>query len=179
MPPDVEKFPPYILGDSDTCHGSKAIGLTADKTPIRTALQNLQIGYGTSIWEGAAWGFRMLSPKWRGKWGNPDLPLDYGKDHRKVAVIMTDGENTPEDYGDPFNTATANQMMIDTCGYMKAAGITVYTVAFNVSARIAAPLKECASGDNFFFNPPSNDGLLAAFAKIGADLTSGEARLIE
>ncbi|MEK0082823.1 pilus assembly protein TadG-related protein [Benzoatithermus flavus] len=51
---------------------------------------------GTITSEGMAWGWRVLSPRWRGLWaGAPsNLPLDYdtpGMD--KVMVVLTDGEN--------------------------------------------------------------------------------------
>ena len=50
---------------------------------------------GTTGNLGLVWGWRTLSPKWRGLWGDADLPLDYGTDFMdKVVVIMTDGNNT-------------------------------------------------------------------------------------
>jgi hypothetical protein len=49
---------------------------------------------GTTGNLGLVWGWRTVSPKWRGLWGDPDLPLDYGTDFMdKVVVILTDGNN--------------------------------------------------------------------------------------
>jgi hypothetical protein len=49
---------------------------------------------------GLIWGWRMMSPLWRGMWGHPQvngqnaLPLDYNTPlMKKVVVLMTDGEN--------------------------------------------------------------------------------------
>jgi hypothetical protein len=46
---------------------------------------------------GAIWGWRMLSPQWRGVWGgtmSTNLPLSYGTEGMaKAVVIMTDGKN--------------------------------------------------------------------------------------
>lgn len=180
--PKVEKFPPYLIGknygDSYTCGGPKAVGLTAEKAPVRNMLARLKTGYGTSVWEGVAWGFRMLSPKWKGMWGNPALPLSYEESPRKVMIVMTDGENTPGDYGDPFGRQVANQMEVAACADMKTQGITIYTVAFDITKSAAQPLKECASSDGHYFHSSKSADLIAAFDKIGSDLARGEARLL-
>ncbi|MDB5555949.1 MAG: pilus assembly protein TadG [Rhizobium sp.] len=181
--PEEEKFPPYLTGnnygDSYTCGGTKVRGWTFEKTPIRNILLNLKTGYGTSIWEGAAWGYRMLSPKWKGKWGNPDLPHDYGKGPPKVLILMTDGENTPGDYGDPFNTATANTMQEATCTEMKKNGITIFSVAFDISDAAAKPLKNCASSTKHYFSSTTSVGMTEIFKQIGASLSSGSPRLVK
>lgn len=52
---------------------------------------------GTTSNLGLSWGWRTISPRWRGFWGDPDLPLDYSGDEEdyidKVVVVLTDGEN--------------------------------------------------------------------------------------
>jgi Flp pilus assembly protein TadG len=49
---------------------------------------------GTAGNLGLSWGWRSISPNWRGLWGDPDLPLDYGTEYMdKVVVMMTDGNN--------------------------------------------------------------------------------------
>ena len=57
---------------------------------------------GTAGNEGLAWGWRVLSPRWRGLWGGatPNTrPLDYKTaDTDKVAVILTDGDNLVYDW---------------------------------------------------------------------------------
>ena len=50
---------------------------------------------GTAGNLGLAWGWRTISPSWRGLWGNPDLPLAYKTEFMdKVVVLLTDGDNT-------------------------------------------------------------------------------------
>jgi len=52
---------------------------------------------GTMSNLGLAWGWRVISPRWRGLWGGdtPDeLPLDYHTTNmHKVVVLLTDGNN--------------------------------------------------------------------------------------
>ena len=51
---------------------------------------------------GLAWGWRVLSPNWRGRWDGdlPDeLPLDYETPNmEKVIILLTDGNNEWYDY---------------------------------------------------------------------------------
>src|SRR5690606_21934126 len=53
---------------------------------------------------GLAWGWRLLSPDWRGMWGGATpatLPMDYNTPLMdKVIVLLTDGENQWYDYPD-------------------------------------------------------------------------------
>ena len=57
---------------------------------------------GTHTAPALAWGWRMLSPNYRGLWGSPTpstLPVDYGSNGtQKILVFMTDGQNTFIDY---------------------------------------------------------------------------------
>lgn len=59
---------------------------------------------GTQTNEGLAWGWRTISPRWRGLWGGdtpPDLPTDYDDPLvNKVAVILTDGANQYYNHAD-------------------------------------------------------------------------------
>ncbi len=93
--------------------GQPVMPFTSSKaTAISTidALQYWRRG-GTMSNVGTVWGWRMMSPQWRGMWGHElvngedILPLDYKTPlMKKVMVIMTDGENMFFDYGgtDPF-----------------------------------------------------------------------------
>ncbi len=52
---------------------------------------------GTMANLGLAWGWRVLSPEWRGLWGGDtpeELPLDYHTPNmHKVIILLTDGNN--------------------------------------------------------------------------------------
>lgn len=72
--------------------------LTSTKSTLSNAISKLSPAGATHIAHGAAWGWYMLSPKWRGQWGGTmgtTLPLDSGtKGMTKAMIIMTDGDNT-------------------------------------------------------------------------------------
>lgn len=71
--------------------------LTSSKSTLKQGISKLKAAGWTHINYGAVWGWRMLSPAWRGSWGGTmgsTLPLDYeARNMKKAMVIMTDGAN--------------------------------------------------------------------------------------
>jgi Flp pilus assembly protein TadG len=115
---------------------------------------------------------------------------------KKVAVLMTDGEynqqycnsTTPNTAGamipdydtgtsganckSPHGTST--QQARSMCVAMKAAGITVYTVGFEVGQTGSAvdTLRGCASEPHMFYNTTTGDELRAAFRHIATSIAA-------
>ena len=82
--------------------------LTAEKTTIKAAIREMQpwARGGTMTNLGLLWGWRTLSPRWRGLWGDStpgDMPLDYSLPHMdKVIILLTDGENAWNEWQSPW-----------------------------------------------------------------------------
>lgn len=80
--------------------------LQASKTTALNAITAMDAWSrgGTLTNIGLAWGWRMLSPAWRGLWGGTTpntLPLDYNTPLMdKVVILLTDGHNELYDYPD-------------------------------------------------------------------------------
>ncbi|QQR69586.1 MAG: pilus assembly protein [Alphaproteobacteria bacterium] len=168
--------------------------LTASKTAIVNAINTMQATGNTHVNYGAVWGWRMLSPRWRGLWGGEmdanGLPLDYNAPNmNKAAVIMTDGENTMSSsvftaYGwlsqgllGTTSSSTAvtklNQRLTTVCNAMKSKNIQVYTIAFgNPGTSIKNLLKSCATQSDYYFNSPTETELNDAFRAIGDSLSN-------
>jgi len=115
---------------------------------------------------------------------------------KKVAVLMTDGEynqqycnsTTPNTAGamipdydtgtsganckSPHGTST--QQARSMCVAMKAAGITVYTVGFEVGQTGSAvdTLRGCASEPHMFYDTTTGDELRAAFRHIATSIAA-------
>lgn len=168
--------------------------LTASKTTIVNGINAMQAFGNTHINQGAAWGWRMLSPRWRGLWGGEmntnSLPLDYNTPKmNKAAIIMTDGDNTMTNsvhtaywYLSNGKLGTTSQTtaeaQLDTrlsqiCTSMKTNNIIVYTIAFGtVSNSSKTMLRNCASQPDYFFSSPTDAELHAAFNTIGDSLSN-------
>jgi Flp pilus assembly protein TadG len=73
--------------------------LVAEKTTVQDSIDEMLPWHrgGTMANLGLAWGWRVLSPKWRGLWGGDspaELPLDYNAPSmEKVVILLTDGVN--------------------------------------------------------------------------------------
>jgi Flp pilus assembly protein TadG len=143
--------------------------LIQSKADVAAALNGMGAWHrgGTAGNEGMAWGWRVLSPRWRGLWGGdtPNTrPLDYdASDTDKVVVMLTDGNNNVYDHngGGPLGSdytafkrlqdpyfmgpgATANQgranwdaRMTTVCERMKDEGILIYTITFGTTPSVA------------------------------------------
>lgn len=98
------------LGPNLGC-GPTLTSLVDAQATVHTAIDEMQPWHrgGTMANLGLGWGWRALSPDWRGMWGGntpADLPLDYDAPLTdKVVVLLTDGNNEWYDWptGQPNN----------------------------------------------------------------------------
>lgn len=97
------------VGPNRSC-GPAILPLTNRLAPLKALVDSLQPinGGGTFNNLGLAWGWRTISPLWKGLWNGGIDPLDYGtSNNRKVLVLETDGDNQwfddslPPATGDP------------------------------------------------------------------------------
>jgi Flp pilus assembly protein TadG len=77
-----------VFGPNGDCPAARVQPLDDDPSTIISAINAMQPLGGTNITQGAAWGFRLLSPN------APFDALPYDSATSKVLIIMTDGENT-------------------------------------------------------------------------------------
>jgi Flp pilus assembly protein TadG len=158
--------------------------LTNVKATLEAGINALVARGGTYINYGAVWGWRMISPRWRGYWGGVmnanNLPLNYHAPlMSKAVIIMTDGMNSPSSYSAYSNSATANTTAkLDAkttavCNAMKAQGVIVYTVLLQeTNAGVKTLLRNCATTPDYFFDSPTNAALQTAFQTIGDSLAN-------
>jgi hypothetical protein len=183
------------------CPENAITPLSNVKQDLLDAISAIDVEGYTQMPLGAAWGWRLLSPEWRGEWGGDmntnNLPLDYDEPlSQKVVIFMTDGNNDmPDEVNDPnmytaygtilqgrlgyTNDGDAEDEMDDRfseiCTAMKEAerGITIYTISFGsgVSTSSKTLLKNCASLQDYYFHAPSEDKLKEVFRAIGDALS--------
>ncbi|MFO1106872.1 MAG: pilus assembly protein TadG-related protein [Amaricoccus sp.] len=170
--------------------------LTAARASVDAAISAMSVApkrAGTAGDIGVAWGWRTISPRWRGLWGGTTpktLPLDYKTELMdKVMVILTDGDNNlvTNDYSAygylkdlGLTTSTARTMidtrMAATCTTLKAAdkGVIIYTIVFGTDTTTAAKtlLSGCASSPSMYFFAPDNATLAKAFNTIAGQLAN-------
>ena len=169
--------------------------MTANQTTILNAINAMQPNGDTLIDLGLAWGWRMLSPRWRGLWGGEmntnSLPLNYGTPHmNKAVILLTDGYNTIDNsdhgaygYLQDGRTGSTNSSqavtnldskMTSVCASLKANGVYVYTISLGTgtTTQIKTLLQNCASSANYYFDSPSSTQLQGIFSAIGDSLSN-------
>ncbi|MEO3998757.1 hypothetical protein [Mesorhizobium sp. CAU 1732] len=180
------RYPGY-LDTSQKCL-NPLVTLTSDKAALLSAINGMIINIGgyepnTYIPAGLTWGLNVLNP------GEPFADAGAydpaNAKPRKVAVLMTDGENTLR-----FNSSdgkhaslsndektksgqlkATNADTLAICTYMKQQGIEIFSVAFMVENATAKNMLEgCATDAQHYYDASDNESLLAAFAGIGQSL---------
>lgn len=227
--PDFDPFIPYFWEDSvdndwvlsgggfdlDETNGAQNDGrgpnlgcgpaitpLTAAKTTISAAIDEMLPWHrgGTASNLGLVWGWRTLSPSWRGLWGGATptaLPLDYDEPFMdKVIVVLTDGQNQFYDHqgGGPqgsdftaydrlevfgFSSLNDARAELDSrfatlCQSIKDTGIIIYAITFGGTPNSSTQslYRGCASRESFYYHAPDNDELQDVFRAIGRQLSN-------
>jgi Flp pilus assembly protein TadG len=155
--------------------------LTDNKVVLKTLVSTLSANGSTAGHMGIQWGQYMLSPKWKSLMPAKAEPTNYHTPHTdKVMIVMTDGLFNTE-----FSKAASlpnvagvaqpsGRLAIGYCDNLKANGVKVYTIGFDLDGISAKPdrdeatatLTTCASSPANFFKADNGAQLTAAFKEI-------------
>jgi Flp pilus assembly protein TadG len=176
--------------EMNKCPDAKVIPLTTDEDALLGSIDKFEANGFTAGAIAVQWTYYMLSPQWRSAVktaGLGDGPAAVNPDKlSKVAILMTDGQfntayaGTSGNNNDQGDTARGNAESI--CANMKADGIQIYTIGFDLDDRDMKPierqeardvLKNCASEDTatvkHFFDVSTGAELDQAFQAIIGD----------
>jgi len=160
--------------------------LSDDKASLTATIDGFSAGGWTAGHLGTAWAYYTLSPEWSSLWSADSQPQAYGTENlRKIAILMTDGEyNTQYDAngistrdagsGAAANGPSATQARA-LCDSMKAQGVTVYTVGFELSGESSQSyqtLYQCATDPGHFYDAQDGEQLKQAFRDIALKLSA-------
>lgn len=192
----------YVLPsywNTSTCEmgsSSEIVPLSNDKAALLARVDGLTMSGSTAGHLGTAWAWYMLSPNWASSLPVVNRPGAYGNEKlKKIAILMTDGEYNTQycssgqyrgvrdknSYGNSSqkgNCTAVNGKSADQakslCTAMKAAGIVVYTVGFDLGGNATAidTLSKCATDPTKFYNAASGDQLRQAFRDIAVKISS-------
>ncbi len=174
---------------SGSCLGSTIEPLSSSISGIKADIDSFSVSGSTAGQIGIAWGWYMVSPNFGSLWPSSAGAAYNTAETLKAVIIMTDGEfnapycngvtargynassaasnNCDPDNGEPYAQSRA------LCDAMKAQGIVVYTVGFQIAdgGGAEALLEYCASTASGFYNAGSGTELSEAFNAIGRDIT--------
>lgn len=185
-----------VIGPNRSCP-DPILPLTNNRNTLLSKIDGLSLGFGGGTFGniGLVWGWNTISPKWAGKWTTGAIqPKPYSETTEKSIVIVTDGENQWFDQpnyqpvGDPtaygrlsegkLGTTSISQAtgkidarLLDLCTKIKAQGIQLFTVTFQVSSSSAKTLyKNCATKPEWAFNADSSQELSDQFFYIAKQI---------
>ena len=179
-PPDgpdaMRWFDPMTTGGSHyTCPAAEIVPLTDNPRNLKDTIAGYVADGWTAGHIGAAWGWYLLSPRWGSVWPRP--PGAYSdRNVVKAMILLTDGIfNTSYTSGlttpDPQQVTQSYAQLAQLCTNIKAAGITVYTIALDLNDATALDaLRGCASSASRAFESPSATQLESVFMRIVQDL---------
>ncbi len=123
---------------------------------IKTTINSYVASGATAGHIGAAWGWYLLSPKWSSVLPGVSAPAAYAdKEVSKYVIFLTDGIfNTSYISGGstaPTTQVSESYTRFQTlCTNMKAAGVTVFTVALDLlDARSLTELQTCGGANSY------------------------------
>lgn len=160
-------FSTRVPGLMNTSCPSELTRLTNSDSDILTEIDAMVATGATFVQPGVIWGWRALD--WNAPFGDGADPATE-KGLAKYMVVMTDGANTkspiyPDHTGG--DAALANSLTNEVCTAVKAKGVTIYTVAFDVvEPTIQALLQGCASSSGNYYEASDATALAEAFKKI-------------
>jgi Flp pilus assembly protein TadG len=180
------------IGPNYNCPASGILPLTNVKSTVTTAINAMAAGGSTVIPEGIAWGWRVLSPGPPFTEGAPYSDPDT----LRFLVLLTDGANNVGGGSNGHNKSlfsafgfaasghlgstdgSETRQVLDAktaalCTNVKAQGIYVYAIAFQVTdGATRAMLENCATpaadcpGNQCYYDSPSVSALETAFTNI-------------
>ncbi|HWU64995.1 MAG TPA: pilus assembly protein [Ensifer sp.] len=93
---------------------------------------------------------------------------------KKFIVLMTDGENTGNSGN--WNQSLDNKTLA-TCTAARAAGVTIFTVAYMAPSNGEALLKSCAGDISNYYKASDMPSLVKAFSDIGGKVANQTTRM--
>jgi hypothetical protein len=180
-----------IGGGCDTYTSSdpeinQILPLTNDKDELKERIGKLRASSATAGQLGTAWAWYLLSPNWASYFPTASRPGAYGDTKvRKIAVLMTDGEYNTQFWngvwdknsntkhaGNTSPNGSSSTQATTLCTNMKAKGIEVFTVGFQVNNTAKTLLTNCATSTKHYYDASSGEALRMAFRDIALRISS-------
>lgn len=146
--------------------------LSSNKTALKAKIDQFTAAGWTAGSVGTAYAWYMISPEWKDIWPTGSKPAEYNDEGtKKIAILMTDGEYNVWYNGNGYGNAS--EQAVSLCAGMKAKGIEVYTVGFDLGDNETAieTLSSCATDPGHAYIADNGDELKQAFRDIALKTT--------
>lgn len=170
-----EQYDVPVPGVMNVSCPSEIAPLTNDRPTLEDQIDAMVATGDTYIPGGLIWGWRLLSKEAPYSEAKGYDERVQGQNVRKLLVLMSDGKNTlspvyPAHTGN--DAALADELTLEACSNIKARGILIYSVAFQVDDEGARTvLQKCASGPSKYFDADDERQLNISFQEIARDFS--------
>jgi len=190
-----------VYTSNGSCQPQNAVvPLTSDKALLKSTIDGFTASGSTAGHIGTAWAWYMLSPNWANVLPPSSRPASYARTQElnsegkplleKIAVLMTDGEyniqycdtgirdRNSNGWSSSRGTCTAGngnsaEQARQLCANMKQAGITVYSVGFQLAqgGEAETTMSQCATSTEHLYSANSGEQLRQAFRDIALKIS--------
>ncbi|MEW5963110.1 MAG: TadE/TadG family type IV pilus assembly protein [Pseudomonadota bacterium] len=197
-PTGANKLPAVYTSSGGCSITNPVIPLSNDKTSLKAAIDGYVASGTTAGHLGTAWAWYLLSPNWASVLPSNSRPANYGtSDTQKIAILMTDGDynmqycnnssttgaSAPDRNANGYSSSklsctaangSSTTQARTLCTNMKAAGITVYTVGFEIASGSTpdTTMQQCATSPGHYYSAQSGEQLKQAFRDIALKISS-------
>ncbi len=178
----------WVALGGGSCPAQSIMPLSKNAVALKDEIDAYTTDGGTAGQIGLAWGWYLLSPKWNGLFSGSSEPKPYGDPKAiKSMILMTDGMFNTAYFNGPValaadQEATSVAQTLALCDAIKAEGIKLYTVGFELAGNGAKEidarnlLTACASdsdsGGKEFYEATTGTDLSDAFKTIAGKLSA-------
>ena len=148
----------------------KIVPLTANLSSVKTAISAMRPLGNTNIPLGTEFGWNLLDPK---------APYTEGVAYshpktKKFLVLLTDGVQTSKEFGEDGSRSIAqgNDNLVELCTNMRNAGVTVFTIAYDITATKVTDLLKACAGERYFEPSASGAEITSVFSQITQQITN-------
>ncbi len=156
-------------------NGLDIMPLSSDTAAVKARLAAMQPVGNTNIPLGAEFGWNLL---------DPDAPFTEGAAYgdaktKKFLVLLTDGVQTSRHFGDGGNRSVnnGNENLKTTCTNMAAKGITIFAIAYDITATAVTDLLKVCAPTNYFEASSGGSEIDEVFKLITKRIKKGTMRL--
>jgi Mg-chelatase subunit ChlD len=149
--------------------------LTTDMTAVTAKLAEMLPLGNTNIALGAEFGWNLLDPQ---------APFEEAvaytnKKTRKYLVLLTDGVQTSKNWGagDTRSKSNGNANLLELCSAMADAGITVFTIAYDITDPAVTTLLQNCAGERYYEPDVSGSEIKKVFASITKEIRNDHIRI--
>ncbi len=168
-----------FTGDYTCEPTARIVPLTNDKQKLKNRIDAFPTSGSTAGHLGTAWAWYLISPNWSSIFDGENKPQPYSLIFQlneagqpnlyKIALLLTDGS-----YNQQYSGASSTTQARAICDNIKAAGVIVYTVGFDIpdGSTPDITMQHCATSLSHYYRASDGNALKQAFRDIALKIST-------